>query len=460
MKKLKWRSGLCMALFALSSGVFAQTVTFHAGIDYTTWGLSQARYGGDDTRSNTEPSAGYDPDGKMTVDVSVKAASFEFNLGLYFNADGGDEEYIDFSDGGKGTPFYKGNMKVGFFNDQLNVYTGKFEKFNAGYIAEGAVIGAQYITNLADKDYGPYLTALEFSPQALSGLKLFAGFPILPIRGNGIQANEEYNQWKYLGKKIKLAASYQVPLSAFDLTLNAGFRPGTYYDGVDNGGTMSTFTETFTKSAFGEGYVQAVMSNFFDMVDLVVSYDLRYRDADYETIRGTTKEHKAFAHMIGLSGKMALTEEITLGVEDRLFISGDDYIHSDEKLLWDVLALNGEYAVPGTQCSLGLGLAGFFAADARGTAFADKDGTAKVNNGAYATHKDIALTFNKMATTLAAEGDSTSYFGAYAKPYFKYNFSNGNVMVAFELAYTRASASAFTNTCLSYRVPVGIKFEF
>ena len=253
---------LGVAALAVGSGAFAQTVTFHSGIDYTTWGLSQARYNNDGEKTNTEPSAGYDPDGNMTVDVSVRAQSFEFNLGLYFNADGGDEEYIDYSDGGKGTPFYQGNMKVGFFNDQVQLYTGKFEKFNAGYIANGAVLGEQYITNLSDKNYGPYLTGLEFIPQRISGLKFFAGFPILPIRGNGIQADWEGNQWKNLGKKVKLAASYQF---ANDMTINAGFRPGTYYDGVDRGAKAiatddsgsTTFNEktAFTKSMFGEGYV-------------------------------------------------------------------------------------------------------------------------------------------------------------------------------------------------------------
>ncbi|MBR1615826.1 MAG: hypothetical protein IJ673_10160, partial [Treponema sp.] len=134
------------AAMALGSGVFAQNVTFHSGIDYTVWGLRRAFYNDDGEKDNTSSSAGYDPDGNMTVDVSVKAASFEFNLGLYFNADGGDEEYIDYSDGGKGTPFYQGNMKVGFFNDQVNLYTGKFEGFNGGFIQEGSVLGDQYIT--------------------------------------------------------------------------------------------------------------------------------------------------------------------------------------------------------------------------------------------------------------------------------------------------------------------------
>lgn len=445
------------AALALGAGAFAQSVTFHAGIDYTVWGLSQASYNSDGEKDSTDPSAGYDPDGKMTVDVSVKASSFEFNLGLYFNADGGDEEYYDYSDGGKGTPFYKGNMKVGFFNDQLNVYTGKFDDFNGGYFAKGAVLPKQYVTNLADKNYGPYLTGLELAPSAISGLKFFAGFPILPIRGNGIQADKEYNQWKYLGKKIKLAASYQLA----DMTFNAGFRPGTYYDGVDLNGTMTTATETFTKSMFGELYLQSVMPNLADTVNLIVTYDMRYRDSEYDTIRGTTKEHKAFAHMFDISGEAALNEAFTLSAQDRFIYAGDDYVKSDEKLVYNVLALKGDYALPGTQINVGLGLAGFLAADAMGTAFAtNSNGVTKINNENFAMNKDIALTFNDLATASLLGGKSTTYLGAYVKPYFKYNFSNGAITIAYELAATRVFTSDVTNTCLAHRIPVGIKFEF
>ncbi|WP_407428466.1 hypothetical protein [Treponema sp.] len=451
-----------MAFFALSGFAFAQSVTFHAGIDYTAWGVSQAMYNDDGKSVKTDPSAGYDPDGNMTIDVSVKAASFEFNLGLYFNADGGDEEYIDFSDGGKGTPFYQGNMKVGLFNDQLSLYTGKFEDFNGGYIAEGAVLGEQYITNLADSDYGPYLTGLEISPVYVSGLKFFAGFPILPIRGNGIQANEEYNQWKYLGKKVKLAAQYVLPFSGFDCTLNAGWRPGTYYDGVDNGGTMSTFTETFTKSAFGEAYIQACMPNLADLFNVTFSYDLRYRDdASYTNISGETVEHTALAHMIALSGSVPLSDQFTLAVEDRFFYADDDFIETDEKLLYNIFAVNGDYALSGTQFNIGLELAQIFAADANGKSFAVYDDTAKVNNQYYSSYDDIALMLNDMATANLISGTgSTNYLGTYAKPYFKYNFSNGYLMIACELAYTKIFTDDVSNSCLCYRVPVGIKFEF
>ena len=85
----------------------------------------------------------------MTVDVSVHAANFEFNLGVSYNADGGDGDYYDFSDK-LNTSFYQGNMKVSFLNEQAALYLGKFEDFNGDFIADGYALGGQYITNLAD----------------------------------------------------------------------------------------------------------------------------------------------------------------------------------------------------------------------------------------------------------------------------------------------------------------------
>lgn len=458
------------AAFALASGVFAQTVTFHAGVDYTTWGLTQTRLKTDGESSHTDPSAAYDPDGNMTVDVSVRAANFEFNLGLYFNADGGDEEYIDYSDGGKGTPFYQGNMKVGFFSDQLNVYLGKFENFNAGFIADSVVFKSlqhlgddehgQSITNLADASYGQYLTGVMLTPYAVSGLKLFAGFPILPIRGNGIQTNEEYNQWKTLVKKAKLAASYQLPN---DMTINAGWRPGTYFDGVDNGGTYATLTDTFTESQFGEGFVQFAAPNLTEGLNAVLSYDIRYRDGSYQTTSNTTKEHTTTAHSVGLAAEFGklFSENLTLAVEDRLFYADDDYIASDEKLLHDVLGVLVEYDLSGKPVTLGLGVAGMYASDANGTAFADNNG-AKIASGNYYCDSSIGMSMNDMATASVTglSGDATMYLGAYANPYIRFNFENGAVTLGGEICYTRFSNDNVTNTGLSYRIPVGVKFEF
>ena len=45
------------AAFALGCGAFAQNVTFHAGVDYTTWALMQSRLKTDGESDNSDPSA-------------------------------------------------------------------------------------------------------------------------------------------------------------------------------------------------------------------------------------------------------------------------------------------------------------------------------------------------------------------------------------------------------------------
>ncbi len=450
------------AALAMAGGIAsAQSVTFHAGVDFTTYALTQSFQNTNGTKSNSAPSAGYDPDGNIKVDVNVAAANFAFNLGLYFNADGGDEEYYDFSDQIR-TPFYQGNMKVGFWNDQINVYAGKFDGFNAGYIADGYVLGGQSITNLADADFGQYLMGLEFGPYAVPGLKMLVGFPILPVFGNGIN-DEAYNRWSNLYKKVKFAASYELPIEALPIKLNAGIRPGTFYDGVeaaDATGGVAEYTEGFTKSAFGEGFLQAEIPGLAGFIDLNASYDIRWTKASYVNSMAETVEHVALAHMIGASAKIALGETMSVSVEDRFYAAGDDYIHSDEKVIYDVLGADFNMTIPGTTFTAGVGVAGIFAADADGTAFADAASGASVNSN-Y-NFAGVAMSRNDMATASVSglNGAPTTYIGFYANPYFAFNFENGAVTLGAELNYTKFFNENASNDGFSYRIPVGVKFNF
>lgn len=441
------------------SGAMAQ-VAFHSAVDFTTYGVQQDFYKTGDTSSHTDPTAGYDPDGSFTIDVNASAANFAFELGLYFNPDGGlSTNYYDFSDL-YNTHFYKGNMSVGFLDNQLKVKLGKYEDFNDDMIQAGYVVEDQSISNLADSTVGQYLTGVEYAPAFAPGLRIFAGIPILPIMGNGEHYDAAYNQWKNLYKKAKLAATYTFPVLDFAITVNAGYRYGTFYDGIDaaDSGTMALYTSNFTKSAFGEGYLQFVIPGLLDMFDVTASYDIRYRDSSYVNSSNETKEHVALAHygQLGLSTKL-LDNDMTLSVEDRFFFASDDYLKSDEKALWDMLAVNAEYAFPGTIFSVGADLAGMYAVDANGTGFVD----GAINNSAYASDSDnITMTFNSMACATAPGTGATTYLGAYACPYFKVNFSNGALRIGAEVCYTQFATSSVTNTCLSYRVPVGLTFAF
>lgn len=450
------------AVAALSAVTAAAQVSFHSDIDFTTYAVQQDFTNTNGTKSNTEPSAAYDPDGSFKIDVNATASSFAFELGLYFNPDGGlSTDYYDISDL-YSTHFYKGNMKVGFLGNQLQLYIGKFEDFNADYIAGGYVVDDQSITNLADSTFGQYFTGLEYAPSYLPGLRVIAGLPIMPIMGNGEHYSVAYAQWKNLWKKVKVAASYMMPLGDYSLQLNAGYRYGTFYDGIQgDAATYTTDSElatAYTKSAFGEGYIQAILPGFMDLGDITVSYDIRHRNADYVNISAETVEKLALAHyaQVGFATKL-MDNELALNVEDRFFYADDDYVASNEKVLWDMLAVNAEYALPGTIFSVGADLAGMFAADANGTGIVD----GAINNTKFAADSDnITMTFNGLSCAAATGEGATTYIGAYACPYLKINFSNGALKIGAEVAYTRFFTSDVTNTCFAYRVPVGLNFAF
>lgn len=446
------------ASLALAGGIAAaQSVTFHAGVDFTTYALTQNFADANGTKTHTNPSAGYDPDGNMKIDVNVAAANFAFNLGMYFNADGGDEEYFDFSDasGGVRTPIYQGNMKVGFWNDQINVYAGKFDGFNAGYIASGYALGGQSITNLADADFGQYLMGVEFGPYAVPGLKVFAGFPILPVFGNGIPSDATYNYWSNLYKKVKFAASYELPIEALPIKINAGVRPETHYDGVE-----AYVSDNFATNYFGEGFLQVELPGLAGFMDVNASYDIRWTKASYKNTLDEDVEHTALAHMIGASAKIGLGEGMSVAVEDRFYAAGDDYIHSDEKLLYDVLGVNFDMTIPGTTFTAGIGAQFAFAADANGTAFNADDGCASVTSNS--NFAGLKLSGNSMASAAVTglSGAATTYIGLYANPYFAFNFENGSVKLGAELNYTKFFNANASNSGFSYRIPVGVQFAF
>ena len=167
--------------------------------------------------------------------------------------------------------------------------------------------------------------------------------------------------------------------------------------------------------------------------------------------------------MVGVTGKMKLLDEaLSLGVEDRFYFFGDDYLLSDEKMLYDVLAVNTEYAFSGKPFACGIDLAGFFAADANGTSFFMDKSTASIQNVNYVSDKNIDLTRRDMATADVSNlaGDPTTYIGFYANPYFKVNFSNGALKLGAEVSYTNFFNANVNNTGFSYRVPVGLTFAF
>ncbi|MCH5290867.1 MAG: hypothetical protein J1D88_03785 [Treponema sp.] len=467
------------AFVACASVAGAQTASLHGKVDYTNFGLGQRldNFGNGDDWDHTDPAAefGNAGNGETTVDLRVTAANFLFNFGLRLNSSlwqTGD--YYVSDDQGLAyvqTIFYQGNIRAAFFNEQFFIYTGKFEDWNAGYISEGYVLGGQQIHDLASHSVGQHITALEIAPYALKGFKFMAALPILPGHGNDVNTNIGANHWKNLYKKFKLVAQYKLPIEDTDIILNAGWRPGTYYSGVEAYHKLSKDEDgnynDFTKSFFGEAYIQG---NFFSLVpgfDLNATYDFRYRDGKYTTVTSGTKEHFTTAHMVGVSANLGSdllqVENLSLAIEDRFFYADDDYIFDDEKLIYNRIGARAGYKFGDGPWELGLVFVNTLAADARSTAFS-KDGSGKYGKVISDSFDDIAVGYNKMAIsdnfTRIPNGDSGNYHSEYLNPFVQYNLSNGFIRLGVELQFAQVKTGGETYSSFNYRVPVGFCFWF
>lgn len=448
MKKLN-KILLGAALLAAGSFVSAQA-TLHGEVDFTTFAIEQNfDKAGDGDLNHTKPYASFSEDSSTTIDLNLRAANFEFNFGIKLNSglgDEGDGDYWDATKDNVGTPFYQGNMKIAFFTEQLLVYTGRFEDFSAGYITTGSVLDDQITPYFASSSEGQYLTAIEWKPYIypLQGLKLFAGLPILPNAGNGVNPDKVSNQWKNLWKKAKLAASYQLPES--DIVFTAGWRPGTYYSGVP------AYGSDFTTNYYSDVFFQANLPSLVEYMPMTITADFRYKDSNYLGSDGVTVDHTAIAAALAYSTELNFIEAFPMQAEIRGFYADDDFLKSDEKMAAAVLGLAGEYAFDGTQWSCGFILRGTYAQDARGTAFAD---------GAVDSDSFDVLELGEIscASMDGLAGSATKYICGYLNPYAQFNLSNGYLRMGVELEYTCFSGNQ-TNMSFDYRVPVGLYFMF
>lgn len=437
------------AALAAGAVLSAQTVSFHGYLDYTNFAVGQenTNLGTDEwTKASAEYGSFYN--GRTELNMSVTAANFLFNVGIRLDS-GGNSWYSlyhdvtqtnDDDDGYAVTPFHQMNIRASFLNDQIFVYTGRFEEWNAGYIFNGYALGGQNIRNLADRDNGQHLTAVEYCPQFVSGLKILAGLPILPVSGNGVNYWTG-NQWQYLYKKVKLVAQYKLPIG---VTFNGGWRPGTYYTGLYDYDTADGATTNY----FGEAYVQADMPYLVPNVPLNASFDLRYRKND-------TVDKEVFAYYLGVSGQVKPISNLTVNFEDRLFYADDHYIATNEKLVYDILGLNAAYTFAGTPYQIGMQLNTMYAQDANGSSFADA--TSRISSDWC---DDLAMSSDWMDTaTLPPSGSAGRYFTIYGYPYVQKNFANGYARTGIEVQYSRFQTSKTTEG-ITYRVPVAMCFWF
>lgn len=443
------------AAMLLGTAAFAQTAAIHGYMDYTNFGLGQGfdTNSDIDTWSYTKPSAEFGSfyNGRTELNLNVTAANFQFNTGVRLDASGGTwynlydvvgMENKD-GDGWVNTPLYQMNMRVQFCNQQLAVYTGKYDEWNNGYIFNGYQLGGQFVRNLADRDNGQHFTGLEFTPHKVTGLRLMAGVPIIPGWGNGLQYSTS-NQWENLYKKVMFMGSYKFMKQ--NIILNFGYRPGTYYTGKYEYNKKDGATTNY----FGEAFIQGDFPALISGVKFNSTYDFRYR-TDPTTGKFTT------AHYFGISGTTSPVANLNINFEDRVVYADDHYIGVNEKLIFDKLGIGVTYNLPGKPYVIGLNTAFSYAQDANGTCFTGGDGKLSVG-GAYCD--EYAMTVDWMQSAASAgSGAPGRYVGVYAYPYFQKTFNNGYFRSGVEVQYTNYHVTKTTQN-LTYRVPVAFCFWF
>ncbi len=421
----------------------AQVVTLHGYLDYTNMLLGQTFSKTEGAKmEHTDPAAEFGSfyNGRTELNCNVDASNFHFVLGVRLDASLGQwyENYTDVDDSngkdGVATYFHQGNMRVDLLKQQLHIYTGKFEDWNCGYVVDGYVMEEQNISNIADKDVGQHFSGLEYAPYAVPGLKVLAGFPILPVSGNGVDA-AEYNKWENLYKKIKIAASYHIPHGEI---INIGFRPETHYEGT---------SKYNVDSYFGESFIQVNNPKLFHNFGYNASYDVRYRD--YKALDKTV-----FMHYLGASAQLKLTDQLTVSAENRSAYAQPHYIKDNEALFYNTTGLLCTYDIPYTLFTAGLKLVGTAAKDSNGTLF-NKE--ARIQ-GRYSS--DFAMTTDWMPYAAnITTGSEGTYYSFYLYPYLRRTFANGYVQTGIETQFTYFKSTDYT-MAIGYRLPVALKFWF
>ncbi|EID84598.1 hypothetical protein MSI_18880 [Treponema sp. JC4] len=449
------------ALFAGTIS-WAQSVTLHGYNDYTVFGVGQqfAREGTGDwdhTEASAEQGSFYN--GRTELNLNAVAANLNFNIGVRLDSSLGEwyNLYYDYNTATAvkyATMFHQANLSASFWNGQIVAYTGKWEEWNCGYIYGGYALGAQNIRDIASRSEGQYFTGIEWIPvfNPLTGFRILAGLPLAP---NYL----DEDNWNILYKKTKLHAQYR--WQKYNIVVNTGWHPGEYYTGVDDDNAR-TATNTYSKSAFGEAYIQLDFPTLFQYFRFNASYDFRYRDAEATKFNGDVESKFATAHYIAFSGQTNVIPTWTFNFEDRLFYADDHYIAANTKLLYNITGLAAIHAIPSTSYKIGLNTNIMFAFDNNGKAFST---SGRISSG-YADDLSMGWDWMQACTEATADGGlgktletgkPGKYFGCYVYPYFQKDFQNGYFQTGVEIQYQRFE-SANTVDGLVYRVP--FKFCF
>lgn len=459
MKLRKIILGSVALLFAGTA--FAQ---IHIGgyVDFTSTVAEQKIYktgDGDITPSDVIAELGPSQNGIHFLNIDAVGQNVEFHTGTWLGSGIGSwyHNVTMFPDRTTGTgtwastSIYQAYLVTKFWGDQLRFYSGNFASngFNAGYV-NGGYAGGVHIDNLAMRGSAgnTNFTGVEWIPNmsvlngALVGFRAIVGFPISPLTSDFTN----FNSWKNMYKAVKFMGSYKWMRP--NLTFNFGVRPCTY--------SMSATSGTdFTKSMFGEAFLQVDMPTTIPGIPALIWTDFRWRSASVDaenTASGKEWTSTAFASMSGIS--ISLPSQILgwkFNVGDKFGFYGPHYIAVNEMAFENVLTINGTHAFAGTPYSFGFETYLMYGQDANGGMISRSDEWCS---------DLITYNWNYMgAAASPASGTPGRYIGAYAYPYVQKNFANGFARTGVEIQYTRYETSS-TNQAISWRIPLGLTFWY
>lgn len=469
MKRNKILAISASMLVEAAIGAVAQEASFHGYMDYTTFGIGQQvgnTLNGGGEWTYTDPAAEYGSfyNGRTELNCFFSAANLAFNVGVRLDTSLGEwyECYKDSSDqfdpARTETMFHQANMRATFWQDQIILFAGKFEEWNDGFLYGGWALGDQPMHHLGFRGTGQHFTGIEWVPNmsvfggALTGFRIIVGAPFLPPSGD-YDWQEANGDWMIL-KKIKIMAQYKWLKP--NITFNVGIRPGTYYDGLKESDLCYTLAHesNYTHNFFSAAYAQVDLPTTVPGFKFNASYEIRWREDDYEGAEGVTNVH-AVSHYFGVSGHTELVPGWVFNFENRIYYAGDHYIRVNEKAFFEQLGLNAMHKIPGTPYNIGINFNGQIGCDARGTAFNDNG---RIGDGGYSC--DFSFCSEWMQTACMPQaGDKGHYYGAYLYPFFQKDFANGFFRTGVEMQYTYfksvTSAQAF-----NYRVPFALCFWY
>lgn len=467
------------AVLSLGSAVFAQSIHIGGYVDYSSTLATQDihKYADEDKWDNSEVAAEFGPvqNGIHFLNLDATAPNVDFHTNVWIGSGLGPwyadvPEYIDRSKYNGNNAFDKNGddastpigqmwVRTHFFDDQFRMYTGNFASngWSADYIFSGYVLGGQKIEGLAGRAMGgdSAFSGVEVQPRALSGFKAIVGFPVAPF----VDSYKKFNDWSHLIKSVKFIAQYKWLL--YNVTFNAGIRPNTYMTNGDG----YKYSGDYTKSLFGEAFLQVDMPSLFYGILMNASYDLRWRKVEESGLNlqsGKDWSTTTFAHILQFSSKFtSLVEGWTFCMEDRFAYYQPHYVAINEMAVYNVFAISGEHPLPGTSYAFGFQTQFMYGQDANGSV----NGYNKPDY--FDAYCSDLVTFNANFMGLdmgdsekahtPATGHAGRYFSIYGYPYMQKNFANGYARLGIELQYKHLETSNVFQS-FGWRIPLTLTF--